>query len=495
MDAVRSSPKFWSISNLGLSRESPTGLTLIDLVIIVIASIIAIVSTRNYAGGYNDASRLASVESLVDHQTWKIDRSLFLNYAEGDRPEVWGAEKLSPDGRLDKLLIDGHYYSDKPPVLAVLMAADYQLLQWSTGLTAREHPNSFCFWMSLTTSGLSYVISVWALYRVGCLLALPLGTSLLITSSFGLATLISAYARQVNPNIVLLAISSLLVLVLLKGSEGGRRLTWKLTLAAGALAGFGYATDLGCGLVLLLCTALWVFRRSGYQIRAICLFGIAAMPFLAGHHALNYLIGGTFAPMNTVPEYFRWPNSPFSEKNLTGVGFPHRSVVSLANYAVRFLIGNKGFLYHNPELFLAIPAFFGLLRTPKSNRPLLIAFAGWAVGTWMLYSIKSNDFSGNNISIRWMVPTLIAGYLILAVFLRESPGMLREFLILSLFGVPIAAYDWKIGPWAQTQLWGFHAWIGLALVSTFVSYLARTGHLSVNRARSLVASPEVDTAG
>jgi hypothetical protein len=453
--------------------------TALDLAIISTCAVIAAFSARDYAGGYNDAGRLATVESLVDDHTWQIDNSIFTSYGEGIRPEVWGPIGPSPLGAIDKALIRGHYYSDKPPVTAFLMAAVYQVLQWLTGLTARDSPNAFCYWLTLTSSGFAYVISVWCVYRVGCLLALPLRTSLLITASFGLATLAPAYARQVNASIVLLAIAAVLLLVLLHGSESGRLLSWKWSMVAGGLAGFGYSTDNGSGLILLVCTALWVFHNAGYRINALIWFGIGAFPWLLGHHALNYRIGGTLAPIGTVPEYFQWPNSPFSEKNLTGVGSGHESLGAFLSYAARFLFGNKGFLYHNPELFLAIPAFFGLVRTSRGTRGLLLAYGAWAVGTWLLYAVKSKDFAGYTVSIRWMVPTLVAGYFVLAVQLREFPGALRDLILLSLFALPVAVYDWWIGTWTDSHIRGFHAWTVLALSCWLLSYLARTGRLSM----------------
>jgi hypothetical protein len=469
-------------------------LTALDLTVVTACAIVAAASARDYAGSYNDGSRLATVESLVDHHTWKIDRSIFLHYGEGDRPEVWGPGGPSPVGALDKLLIGGHYYSDKPPVTAVLMAAVYQALQWSTGLVARDSPRAFCYWMTLTTSGLAYVVAAWCIYRVGCSIALPPRAALLLAASFGLATLAPAYARQVNASIVLLATAAALLLVLLLGSEGGRPLSTGWTMVAGTCAGFGYSTDPGSGMLLFAFVALWVFHNSGLRISALVAYGVGALPWLVGHHALSYMIGGTLKPMGLVPEYFRWPGSPFSEKNLTGVGPGHPSLGAFLAYAARFLFGNKGFLYHDPELFLAIFAFFGLVRTAREARPLLLAFGSWAVGTWLLYAIQSKDYSGYAVSIRWMVPTLVAGYLVIAVRIRESRGALRDFLLLSLFGLPIAASDWLIGTWTDSHIRGFHAWIALALSCWLLSYLARTGRLSMPlRRRSGLSGTEGPT--
>ena len=42
------------------------------------ALVIAVASALHYAGSWNDGSRLAAVESLVDHRTWVIDDSIFV---------------------------------------------------------------------------------------------------------------------------------------------------------------------------------------------------------------------------------------------------------------------------------------------------------------------------------------------------------------------------------------------------------------------------------
>src|SRR5438067_2211566 len=124
--------------------------------VLLVAAVIAVFSARDYVGSWNDGSRLATVECLVDGHTLAIDRSIFVQ-ATGD-----------------KLFIQGHFYSDKSPVPAVLMAGVYQVLQWSTGLTARARPDRFCYWMTLTSSGLAYVVAVGCVFLLGKPLRLPL---------------------------------------------------------------------------------------------------------------------------------------------------------------------------------------------------------------------------------------------------------------------------------------------------------------------------------
>ena len=80
--------------------------------VLATAVVIALCSAHDYAGGWNDGSRLATAESLVDYHTWSIDDSIFVNpsavAAGAPAPyaatESATAYQLMRDGTLDKLL-------------------------------------------------------------------------------------------------------------------------------------------------------------------------------------------------------------------------------------------------------------------------------------------------------------------------------------------------------------------------------------------------------
>src|SRR5438874_3776845 len=94
--------------------------------ILGIALAIAAISARPYAGGWNDGSRLATVECLVDYHTLAIDRSVFVQVPSEDdptRPTPYRRDEanLVAQGTGDKLFIEGRFYSDKSPVPALLL--------------------------------------------------------------------------------------------------------------------------------------------------------------------------------------------------------------------------------------------------------------------------------------------------------------------------------------------------------------------------------------
>src|SRR5438105_13069285 len=93
----------------------------------IAALAIGVAGARPYAGSWNDGSRLATVEALVDRHTLAIDDSIFVRVpqpaSEGQVGPYPSTENhLVLYGTQDKLLIDGHFYSDKSPVPAVLLA-------------------------------------------------------------------------------------------------------------------------------------------------------------------------------------------------------------------------------------------------------------------------------------------------------------------------------------------------------------------------------------
>ncbi|MGI8435481.1 MAG: hypothetical protein ACR2NX_01030 [Chthoniobacterales bacterium] len=361
-------------------------------------------------------------------------------------------------GTRDKLFIRGRYYSDKSPVPALAMAGVYQVLQWTTGLVARENPARFCYLLTLFTSGLAYVISVCTLD--GLARALDPFSRLLVTGSFALATVALPYARQVNNHILLLAICCLLLRHFVPR-------TAVQLIVAGALIGLGYTIDLGLGPVLVLCVAGLVAWRSR-RLRDVILLLAAAFPFFALHHYLNWRIGGTFMPANAQPAYFLWPGSPFDASNLTG-SIAHQSVGHFVGYALDLLFGKRGFFGHNLALFLAAPAAIWLVRRRVAQTPEIVCLGCFCVGGWLVYALTSNNYSGLCASIRWFVPFLAPAYYVLIRLLERAPQYRKDLLVLSAFGFIMAALMWWKGPWMTHMVPGFWflqsaaliAWLGL----------------------------------
>jgi hypothetical protein len=445
--------------------------------VLLLASTLAILGARDWAGAWNDSSRLATVESLVDRHTLTIDNSVYVRATESSVPPGPGRPPIRTK---DRLLIGGHYYSDKSPVPALLMAPLYLLWKSVTGSSATDDLESFVYWMTLGSSGLAYVVAVWCIFRLALVLGLNLWHSLLLTASFGLATVAPVYARQVNNHILLLAVAAALFLCLhhLARSKSAPQSAWRWSLAIGSLAGLGYAIDLGAGPPLLLCTlALVAYRCRAW--RPLLVTGLAALPWVALHHAVNYATGGTFKPANAVPEYLAWPGSPFDVHNMTGM-LNHASISHFALYVTELLVGKPGFLGHNLPLFLAVVTVLPLLKRRIAEHPEVLCGVAWSLGTWLLYAATSTNGSGVCCSVRWLVPLLVPGFLVLALALREWPALRNDLLLLSGWGIVLTAHLWYRGPWTPRMLelyWPLQACVLLAWLGYRVQTWRRQGRI------------------
>ena len=456
------------------------------------ATIIAFLSARPFAGGWNDGTRLATVECLVDYHTLSIDRSIFVSVPESRAstlPTPYPPDDLGlmQNGTGDKLLINGQFYSDKSPVPAVLMAGVYQLMQFCTGVVARERPDLFSYAMTVTTSGLAYVVAVWCTFRLCGEVGLRLSTGLGLTASFALATTALPYLRHVNNHILLLGVTAPLMLGVARlsaasNSDGG--VAFRL-IALGSLAGFGYTLDLGAGPVLLMCTGIYLILELR-RFRPVMIFALAVLPWLVFHHTLNYAVGGTFKPANANSEYFNWPGCSFNPQNMTGAWTPG-SIGHCVIYALALLEGKKGFLGHNLALFLVLPAIYFCVRRRLAELPKLLYALCCCSGVWLAYALTSNNYSGACCSVRWFVPLLAPAYYLLAVFVREKPAAVSFVLTLSGWGAVMAAIMWSLGPWWGKMVpfyWQLH---GAALMSLVAVWRWRFSQVVSIRSRN---SPE-----
>jgi hypothetical protein len=444
-------------------------------VIMVGAILIAVLGARPYASSWNDGSRLASVESLVDQHTWAIDDSIFVKVPPDDQLNPYSLEIPSTSGTMDKMLIGGHFYSDKPPVVTLYLAAVYWVAQKLTGLTAAQHPHVFVYLMTVMSAGLGYVIGVVCIWFLALRLGISANAALLVTLSFGAATIAPVYARHVNNNIMMLAVFAAVFLAVSAKQKHAAPL--------GLLVGMAYTLDLGVGPVLVLATLTYgCLKWRNLASPLVC--ALAMLPFMALHHWLNYRIGGTFGPANANPRYFDYPGSAFSPGNMTGV-WAHDSVWSLIQYATGLLVGPHGFLLYNLPLFV-IP--FGALSAWRAfpERRLELLFATLlCAGTWALYALASNNYSGLASSIRWFVPLLVPAYFGLMLALKARPDLVVPFKILTEFGFILTAVLFWVGPWRNPNPLFFRVIVTLALAALFWSLWRRPK----TAALSLPASP------
>ena len=127
--------------------------------------------------------------------------------------------------------------------------------------------------------------------------------------------------------------------------------------------------------MLVLCTAALVAYRTR-RLSALACFALAAAPWIAAHHALNYYVGGSLLPANMNVEFLQWPGSPFNAENITGA-VKSKSAGKFLLYPPAMLFGKHGFFNHNLPLMLSLAGLFLLMRRRLYEKPELIFGAGF----------------------------------------------------------------------------------------------------------------------
>jgi hypothetical protein len=432
-----------------------------------VALVFAAIGARPFAGGWNDGSRLAAVESLVDRGTLAIDESVFCDTPKrlidsGHLPYTADDPGLIPFGTKDKLFIRGRFHSDKPPVVSILMAGAYQPLLSLGVPRPGERPDVFAWIMTLLTSGLGYAAAVGCMWSLGRRLGLEPRWRAIWLASFAFATFAAAYTRHVNAHAMQLgALAGMCVLFLrLSEASAAGRTAWGSLIGLGTLAGLGFNLDFGSGPPLMAAAFLAVVWRMR-RVWPVAAFALAALPWVAAAIGANLAIGGVWLPLNMHPEFLDWPGSPFSTVNMTGL-LRHKPLDQFL-YAAAMWLGKHGFLNHNLPTLLALVAGWSALRRAGSVE--LVALLGGCVASWLAYAFLSNNMGGGCCSIRWFVPFLAPAFWLLALVLREFPHRRPEFLALSAGGFVLAAIMWLVGPWTTNMVPLMWPVVGLTLIA------------------------------
>jgi hypothetical protein len=446
-----------------------------------LAFALAATGARDQPGGFNDGSRLATAESLVERGTLAIDDSVFVIPPPDLRERGLLPEDPNPTyslarGTKDKLLIGGRYYSDKPMIPAVVNAAGYRLLMLADLPRPADRPDVFTRVSTILLCGVGYAVAVGCMWVLGKQVGLAPAWRLVWLAGFALATLLPAYSRQLNAGVPQLAAAAGLA-VLLSRVAGGDARRWILV-GGGTCAGFGFTVDQASGAPLLaLAAGLVVYRTR--RVGPTALFLVGALPWVAAHHAVNYAIGRVWVPLNMVPEYLEWPGSPFDRSNMTGLA--RHTPLGLAYYLRELLVGESGFLVFNLPLFLAVAMGWRVLARPVPDRPELAAMILWSVAVVVVYAVLSDNLGGYCLSIRWFVPLLVPGFWVLARLLVECPTLRLDFAVLSAWGLVVSWRSWPAGPWLVVDQ---PYVLGLARAALATWLVVRVLYIVRRRARS-----------
>lgn len=391
---------------------------------------LSFVTTMPKVRSWNDASRMATIQAIVEHHTFAIDDSVFADTG-------------------DKLFINGHFYSDKLILPSLLGAAAYAPV-YLAGLRLDYGVNIASYFIILLTVKAFWLASLAAFY--GALRATDLDDikKVWLTLAFGIASLHFTWSSTLCNNSLAASQITLGFYFLLRARHG-EAIRSSLFLA-GFFLSFAAASDAPttsfyCGFLV------YVLARAELR-SAVVYYVLPLLLTVAPTVAINYSICGRFVPAEIVREYWEYEGSPWiGSTELSGLVVNSPSFFVM--YTFESFFGPKGFLLYNPFLLLALPLFFAAMRR---GRPLAIearAIGAMSLLTLLYYLLLTTNYSGTCYSIRWFLPFLPFLFFFMHPFLRDFTHN-RQRLFFALFALStVIAVIGLVRPWSGLVL---HHW-------------------------------------
>lgn len=394
--------------------------------VFLVLAVTGVVTVLPKSMGWNDMTRMATIQAIVEHGTLSIGNTAFAN-------------------TMDKVYIAGQYFSDKPVTPQLLGALVYAPLH-AMGLTLNEHWNLAYGLITLFTVKLFWWISLVAFFKTLAFTGLSEGRRLWLMLALGVGTLVFSWSSTFNNHSLAASWVTIGFYFLIRADRAGPVV--RNLFVSGLFFGLAGASDVP---TLLFPAAFGVYLLFSKRLRSgFWAYAVAVLVAVAPGFAVNYAISGSLIPVQLVSRYFQFPGSPWTPSKLTGAGV--NTGPFLWDYARNMLIGERGFLTYNPFSFLAIPLMFweAIRRRAFAREAVVVAVT--SVVLVAFYILTSTNYGGYSYSIRWFVPMLPLWMFFLYPLL-EKPGRWRwvVFFVFFAVSVPIAVIgSWN--PWSYMSL-------------------------------------------
>jgi hypothetical protein len=402
----------------------------------------------------NDRSRWLTIRALVDQGTFEIDGVMDAN--------VWNTiDMVQHRGRDGEL----HLYSSKPPLLSVVLAGVYWVVQAVTGWTLADNPYEVVRLMLLIVNLAPMVLMLALVARW----AERFGTTdwgrVFVVAAASLGTMLTAFAVVVN-NHLIAAVSVAIALdaFLRVWFEGDTRIRWFAL--AGAFSAFAAADELpALSLLALLSAALLARDVRGWLIGFAPAAGVVVAAFFATNYAAHQSWRPPYMHRSETDPDDNWYHFHYT---LNGRERPSywldpqgidRGEPSKLTYAVHALVGHHGVFSLTPVWLLSAWGIWLWLRGGDGRlRQVAFGLLLLAVVCLVFYIALrpqiDRNYGGMTSGLRWMfwhAPLWLLVMLPAADRAARSRTGMAVALVLLVFSTLSASYPtWN--PWV-------HPWI------------------------------------
>jgi hypothetical protein len=350
----------------------------------------------------DELARWATVQALVEQQSFAIDQTQFA------KPLHSRKVKVAED-----------FYSDQPPVLALLLSGPYWLIR-KCGLNFSNNPDLVEYLLTLLAVTVPVAASAGLLYRMGRLFELRRPWRMSLALAVVLGSGLVSYATVLNPYApaaaLVLAAAAIFVQVTLVSTplrSGG------YLASAGLFASLAAAIDPAAVVFTILFIAVIIAMRWRWSVRiaGILMYAIGVVPPVLLHLSLSVPITGDWrlglaqlpreiiyghrAPIIATPA-----KSIDTDEDLLSA--PPTYFQMAQAYIARLFgafLGNHGLLTHFPILIVGGIGIVSVLRRhwPPTTKTLAVVTVAAGSIVLLRYVALPIDWRWAMFAVRWYV--------------------------------------------------------------------------------------------
>jgi hypothetical protein len=398
------------------------------VVVFFSALVMCALVSKSHIGGWNDGSRIATVDALTASRTFVIDGSPFER------------------GLGDKIRFHGHTYSDKQPLLPLLAAA-VMFAVAPLGITLRHTPAAAIYLLTLFTVGIWFAIGCCYAFAFQRLLGFDRKVAFAVAALTGTGTLALPYAAVLANHVPCGAAALAGCYHLVRARRGGR--------FDAALGGFFFSLAYAFDAASALFATTVVVLLWGGSLRSALVCVAAAVPVVALQAAFNAAISGSVIP--TAYNAAVWTGSGPAPLGIGASQMLHVHAPGLyVGFLMNELVGDKGLFSFTPLMLLAGYGLVVMWRGSAELRRIALALLTTAAVFVCAIVFLSDDTATANFGERRYVDVFFMLCVALGPGLAAVRGALGAFVarLLIVSSIAIAALG-TVNPFAgDAGEWG-----------------------------------------
>lgn len=409
----------------------------VEATIILVACLIALWGVRTIVLGDSLSSRLATVESLVHEGTWHIDR------APGETRSRFEA------GTVDKVRLDGHLLSTKPPILPLLMTAEYWVMchvaDWR--LDDGTHLKLIIQIMIVTLSVVPFALALVFFSRTLALLATPGLVRLVLLFMLAFGTQLIGFAPTLNNHVPAAAAVVVALYIAIAIGTGKRAAApWRFVLF-GVVVGLLFTLDMP---VTIYAAFAGLYLLAHYPRRAVIWGGLGLALPLGVHFCVMWISTGSPLPLQLRGELYLYEGSPW--RNPLGIDGLNEPVLT---YLFGMTFGRNGTFLLFPVLLLGVAGTLVALhdKSMRERHGILAGMVAFLILT-AYYATRTNNYGGEAYGFRWHLASMPVLLTMAAPMLSRWRSARRWVLVALLTVVSVfSAWECFQHPWSANTEW------------------------------------------